>query len=343
MAILRINGHTVPVEVDSLNVETVEVGSTEKGYDGSLISLRYGSKRRISFNTIPLSERDAIALEGLVRGRGEYWSFDAASTGEYLYSSRGVGPTTSTGNAQESTHVKFNKSLDAGTHLVYPSSVVTGLTDLTINVWASDATSGTGNIFYADQGDNTVQLARGGGVDSIIFTTSNSAGSHSLTKTTVWTGVSNFHMFTAVLRTNPETGESCKELYYNAASAASESNTTTCRIPDLSSSSFVVAIGNDGASGSQYAGGYIDEVTVVPYAATSSIVSAWYAMGKAMSPLPKVYVDGDCIPDDTLTTAFFGYVSSAQYLMHAGGRVHYSMHTGSSNNKRKLSITLEEA
>jgi len=332
VTMLRINGYTVPIELDSLSVTTKEVGSFEKGYDGSPVNVRYGFKRIVEFTTIPLSEMEASAVEGLVRGRGEYWSFDGHSTAEYLYSSRGVGPTTSTANAQESTHVKFNKSLDAGTHLVYPSSVVTGLTDLTINVWASDATSGTGNIFYADQGDNTVQLARGGGVDSIIFTTSNSAGSHSLTKTTVWTGVSNFHMFTAVLRTNPETGESCKELYYNAASAASESNTTTCRIPDLSSSSFVVAIGNDGASGSQYTGGYIDEVMVVPYAATSDIVSAWHAMGKAMSPLPKVYVDGDCIPDDTLTTLFYGYVSSEEVIQANG-----------SSNMRKLSIALEES
>lgn len=332
MAFLRINGHTVPVEVDSASMELVEVGNSSKSYDGTTINLRRRLKRKLSFNTPPLSEADAIALQGLVRGQGEYWSFDAASTGEYLYSSRGLGPTTSTSNAQESTHVKFNKSLDAGTHLVYPSSVVTGLTDITINVWVSDASSGMGNIFFADQGSNTIKLERGDGIDSIIFTTSNSAGSHSLTKTTVWTGVSNFHMFTAVLRTNPETGDNCKELYYNSSLVASESNTTTCRIPDLSSSSFVVAVGNDGASGSQFTGGYIDELMVVPYAATSDIVSAWYGMGKAMSSLPKVYVDGDIIPDDALSSLFVGRVDSSQYLMSAGGK----------NNKRKLDITLEE-
>tara|TARA_R110000824_G_scaffold31342_4_gene102129 strand:- start:1386 stop:2393 length:1008 start_codon:yes stop_codon:yes gene_type:complete len=334
VAVLRINGHTVPVELDTLRVETVEVGATNKAYDGSTLNLRYGFKRRISFTTTPLSEMEAFALEGLVHGQGEYWSFDGNSTVEYLYSSRGTGPLSSTGNAQEGSSVKFSKSLDPGTTLLYPSNVVTGLTDLTVSAWVSDATSspsGDKYIFYSDQGGNTVALSRGNGANNVNFTTVNSAGTHSLTKTTAWTGVGNFHMITAVLRINPETGENCKELYYNGSSAASESNTTTSRIPDLSSSSFDVGVGNDGDGGGQFPG-YIDDLIIVPYAATSDIVSAWYAMGKAMSPLPKVYVDGDVIPDDTLTSLFFGSVRGSNYLLYAA----------SSNNKRKLSITLEE-
>ena len=334
MAMLRINGHTVPIEADSLSVSTGEQGSFEKGYDGTPINTRYGFKRTISFTTSHLTEMEAAAIEGLIRGRGEYWSFDGHSTVEYLYNSRGVGPTTSTGNAQVSTNKFGGYSLDPGTVLLYPSSVVTGLKDFTINAWVSDVTghpSGDKYIFYADQGDNTIALSRGNGVDNVNFTTINSAGTHSLTKTTAWTGVSNFHMITAVLRSNPETGENCKELYYNGSSAASESNTTTSRIPDLSSSSFVVGVGNNGAGANQWPG-YIDDLVVVPYAATSDIVSAWYAMGEAMSPLPKVYVDGDCIPDDTLTTLFFGYVESEKII-----------YAGSSTNIRKLSITLEEA
>ena len=117
-------------------------------------------------------------------------------------------------------------------------------------------------------------------------------------------------------------------LYYNGASVGTTAATTSA--PTLSNAT-VFRVGGDGTAVGEWLG-YIDDLIIVPYAATSDIVSAWYAMGEAMSPLPKVYVDGDVIPDDALTTLFYGYVDKSSYLMAAAG----------SNNKRKLSITLEE-
>jgi len=337
VAVLRINGHTVPVELGTLRVETVEVGATNKAYDGSTLNLRYGFKRRISFTTTPLSEMEAFALEGLVQGQGEYWSFDGNSTLEYLYSSRGVGPTTSTGNAQTSTNKFGGYSLDPGTVLIYPKSIVTGLKDFTVNAWISDALSNPGTEDRVLLATNNFSLTRSSGASDLKFETTNS-GTHTLTKSSAWDGHSNFKMITAVIRSNPETGENAKELYYNGSSAASESSASTAKIPDLSGTT-EFTIGNDGGS-AQIWTGFIDELLIVPYAATSDIVSAWYAMGKAMSPLPKVYVDGDVIPDDALTSLFFGYVKDSTYLMYGRGA---SRTTVSSNNKRKLSITLEEA
>ena len=329
MAMLRINGYTVPIELDSLSVSTKEVGSFEKGYDGSPVNVRYGFKRIIHFTTILLSEMEASAVEGLVRGRGEYWSFDGHSTAEYLYSSRGVGPTESAGNTQVSTNKFGGYSLDPGTELIYPKSIVTGLKDFTVNAWISDASSDPGTEDRIILNADNLQLTRSSGANDLKFVTTNS-GTHTLTKSSAWDGSSNFKMVTAVIRSNPETGENAKELYYNGSSAASESSASTAKIPDLSGTS-EFTIGNDGG-GAQIWTGYIDDLMIVPYAATSDIVSAWYAMGEAMSPLPKVYVDGDCIPDDTLTTLFYGYVSN-EGVMQANG----------SSNMRSLSITLEEA
>lgn len=338
MAVLRINGHTVPVELGTLRVETVEVGATNKAYDGSTLNLRYGFKRRISFTTTPLSEMEAFALEGLVQGQGEYWSFDGNSTLEYLYSSRGVAPTVTTYTAQTSTNKFGGFSLDPGKSLQYPTSVVTGLTDFTINAWVSDqdgvhSTGVDKKIIHIKDGsgNNQVSLERANTADNIVYkTVSNSGTTDNITfSTDPWTGTSNFHMVTATFRNNPETGENCKVLYYNGASVGTTAATTSA--PTLSNAT-VFRVGGDGTSSGEWLG-YIDDLIIVPYAATSDIVSAWYAMGKAMSPLPKVYVDGDVIPDDALTSLFFGYVKDSTYLLYAA----------SSNNKRKLSITLEEA
>ena len=329
MAFLRINGHTVPVEVDSASMQLVEVGNSSKSYDGTTINLRRRLKRKLSFKTPPLSEADAIALQGLVRGQGEYWSFDAASTGEYLYSSRGVGTQASSGNAQHTTNKYGGFSLDPGTTLTYPEEVMKGLTDFTINAWVSDLSSNPGTEDRILLSAGTVSLSRSSAANDLKFSTIDS-GTHTLTKSSAWDGISNFKMITAVIRGNPETGENAKELYYNGSSAASESSTSTAQIPDMSTVN-EVSVGNDGGD-QQVWTGLVDDLLIVPYAATSDIVSAWYGMGKAMSPLPKVYVDGDIIPDDALSSLFVGRVDSSQYLMSAGGK----------NNKRKLDITLEE-
>lgn len=333
---LSINGHTIPIEVDSLSVHTGEEGFSEKGYDGTPINTRYGFKRKISFTTTPLTEMEAAAIEGLVRGRGEHWSFDGHSTLEYLYSSRGTAPSLTTYAAQTSTNKFGGFALDPGKTLMYPTSVVTGLTDFTINAWvtAADDATDTGDctkiIHIRDgSGNNQVSLERDDTDDNLVYkTVSNSGTADNITfSTDPWTGTSNFHMVTATFRNNPETGENCKVLYYNGASVGTTAATTSA--PTLSNAT-VFWVGGDGTTDGEWLG-YIDDLIIVPYAATSDIVADWYAMGKAMSPLPKVYVSG-VIPDDTLTTLFYGYVGGEQ-IIYANGV----------DNMRKLSITLVEA
>lgn len=344
MPVLRINGHTVPVVQGSLKVKPIEVGSRVMSYNNTAIFQRSNLKRTISFTTTPLSEMDAEALKGLIRGVGEYWSFDGDANGSisdsefpaYLYSNKGVRPlTVGTSTAQQTSSVKYGAgSLSANTTLTYPTSVLSSMTDVTINAWISnDSANPSGHddyILIAEDGsnNNVIRLMRGDSANDIQFyTRSNGGTAGTITySTNPWTGTGNFHMVTAVLRNNPEGTEKFKELYFNGSSVASTTTATTG--PTLSNIT-TFKVGNNGNSNSSWPG-FIDELLIVPYAATSDIVSAWYGMGKAMSSLPKVYVDGDVILDDLLTTEFIGHVNSSKFI-YAGDEI-----------KEVISVVLEE-
>jgi len=346
MPVLRINGHTVPVLQGSLKVKPIEVGSRVMSYNNTAIFQRSNLKRTISFTTTPLSEMDAEALKGLIRGVGENWSFDGDANGTisasefpaYLYSNKGVRPlTVGTSTAQQTSSVKYGAgSLDPDTVLTYPTCVLSDMTDVTINAWIS-APDSSGNpsghddyILIAEDGsnNNVVRLMRGDSANDIQFyTRSNGGTAGTITySTNPWTGTGNFHMVTAVLRNNPEGTEKFKELYFNGSSVASTTTATTG--PTLSNIT-TFKVGNNGDASSTWPG-YIDELMIVPYAATSDIVSAWHSMGKAMSSLPKVYIDGDVILDDLLTTEFIGHVNSSKFI-YAGDEV-----------KEIISVVLEE-
>lgn len=345
MATLRINGHTVPVAIDTLSISNSDIGTSRQGYDGSYINVRLNRKRTINFTTPPLSELEVRALEGLVRGVGDYWSFDGDTYGSitdsrfpaYLYSVKGLIPlTAATATAKQTSSTKFGGgSLAPTTTLTYPTSLLTGMTDVTINAWISGDTGSPSShddyILIAEDGsnNNVIRLTRGDGANDIQFYTRSNGGTAETTtySTNPWTGPGNFHMVTAVLRHNPEGTEKFKEIYFNGSSVASETVTTSA--PTLSNIT-TFKVGNNGDADSSWSG-YIDELMIVPYAATSSIVSAWHSMGKAMSNLPKIYVDGDVIPDDALTTEFVGHIGNVTYQYGEG-----------SSNKQTLEIILEE-
>ena len=137
-------------------------------------------------------------------------------------------------------------------------------------------------------------------------------------------------MFTCVIRLNPESDQNAKEFYYNGARVSSTPSAAAAKIPTFSNFTSV-SVGNNGGGSNQFTG-FMDDLYIAPYAATSDMISGWYNMGKGMSPLPKVYVDGDIIPADTVSSLFIGYVESSQYLISAGGK----------NNKRIITIRLEE-
>jgi len=65
-----------------------EIGETSAAYDGTLRKSRQSIKHDLEFETTPMLSATALALESLIRGLGEVWSFDSD-----FYGSKGLGPT----------------------------------------------------------------------------------------------------------------------------------------------------------------------------------------------------------------------------------------------------------
>lgn len=105
---LNVNGFAVPVALDSLKRPAAEeLGTRERMLDGSLYSHRSAKKRRLECELPPMTEAEALeAYEGLLRGDGHVWSFDAS-----LYSSKGLGPNAGYAASQSGSGGKYSGKL----------------------------------------------------------------------------------------------------------------------------------------------------------------------------------------------------------------------------------------
>jgi hypothetical protein len=89
MAYLAINGYSVQVVHDDVEMGVENFGSEDVAYDGTwLRTVR--ARKRVSGNmeTPPMARLDAIALQGLLEGLGHTWSFDDST--DYRFSSKGA-------------------------------------------------------------------------------------------------------------------------------------------------------------------------------------------------------------------------------------------------------------
>ncbi len=81
MTVLAINGFPVPLAVGSGDVDSMEIGSRERMDDGTLLTTRNALKDSIDVATSWLDPEQALALRGLLLGRGDRWSFDEGDWG----------------------------------------------------------------------------------------------------------------------------------------------------------------------------------------------------------------------------------------------------------------------
>lgn len=80
---------------------------------------------------------------------------------------------------------------------------------------------------------------------------------------------------------------------------------------DTSSPGLLLYIGSQRNTG--HFRGLLDDLIIAPYAMSVPQIQAIYSMNKAMSPLPRYYIDGDIIPEPELTVLAQGVVSEATY------------------------------
>lgn len=91
---LRVNGIPISVADGSAAGAPEVIGRAARGLNGSLVAERRRVKRRWDFATPPLDPVEALAIEGLLLGRG--WTFDF-ETGTGTYAANG-GATIATGS-----------------------------------------------------------------------------------------------------------------------------------------------------------------------------------------------------------------------------------------------------
>lgn len=89
---LRINGVPVAIRVESAEFRPEVVGESGRSVDGSMFVQRTAIKRAFDLATVPVTAQEALALEGLLHGKGHVWPVSAALG---LYSSRGALITSS--------------------------------------------------------------------------------------------------------------------------------------------------------------------------------------------------------------------------------------------------------
>lgn len=96
MSFLIINGLEVPCAVDGAAMRKVEqIGQSQRAVDGTLRIHRRVLKNTWSLETTLLDPLQGDAFRRLILGEGHSWTFDDTTKG--LYSSKGLGPSASSG------------------------------------------------------------------------------------------------------------------------------------------------------------------------------------------------------------------------------------------------------
>lgn len=175
----------------------------------------------------------------------------------------------------------------------YPVSLMSeAIEALTVNLWAKGLTGGptVGGFLMSAIGpsttDNTFSLLAQSAADNIVFATfGDGGGSDLLTEATVWDGA--WHMVTAVLRLDPPTGRSSKELYFDGVLVAS-SNPGSLPSPSLLRNLYV---GHE-AGASQW-NDPIDELSISPFAWTPDYITAVFGGTVQAAQAPRVNASGD--------------------------------------------------
>lgn len=119
MSYLTLNGIEIEVAQSQKRGHLIDrLGVESRALDGTLVRTEISSKREWAFITTPQVLATALAIEGLIEGRGYNWTFDADlyADGKGLINSAGTtsGAATASG--------KFSNRLDIGSteQLTYP-------------------------------------------------------------------------------------------------------------------------------------------------------------------------------------------------------------------------------
>jgi hypothetical protein len=210
----------------------------------------------------------------------------------------------------------------AAGQLIY-ADCLSGFYDFTINGWFCAASSNpTANQVLLQMGkgsgasNNYVQIIRRATLNEIRFVTGHEANGLSQIATyssSPWNG--NWHMVTAVGRINPESGENAMTIYFDGSSVATAA--AMSGYVGFTDGDEDIMVGSGQGGGLPFNQGRIDDLQVLPYAATAAQVSAWYSLGLSAALSPKMYATGDFIPEPSATV--IGEIHESTFMPHQNG------------------------
>jgi hypothetical protein len=136
LAISGLDLSAIAATVSDPKADRRDVGIQAPANDGSMRATRINRKHDLSVVSIPLSGSDAFAWENLLVGEGHHFAFDAS-----LYSSKGLGPSSSSGATQVAGTPKYGAGVlrlaaTTGT-ITYPAAANSsgGTPSWTVMVW----------------------------------------------------------------------------------------------------------------------------------------------------------------------------------------------------------------
>lgn len=171
------------------------------------------------------------------------------------------------------------------------------------------------------------------GVDNLHLETLGVAGAATkITHTGLWDG--NWHHIAVVVRFDPTDGIAERELYVNGVSVASDSPGTD----ELPTGGVIgggsIYIGNGALLGAIESNAPIEDLVVLPYAASASMVTAFAAYSRAQSNFPLLLAEGDF--DSRVTVDVLGEPLGADFIEAA-------IDEGFRGNSAGLAFELDEA
>lgn len=325
MAFLRLNGVTIPVSHKRGSSTIQERSMRTRSHAGDYRTDVITENRKYEFSTPPLTEMEALAFEGLINGDGDILTFD-----DTIATSKGIVPALVLGvTADVSFHStvptgfsgKSGRVDDEGELYDLGIGSVKANQDLTINLWTNPSATNPGYTAYmfnfsdgAATHKNSARAYRSTN-GNLNFKVSASDASSSTDKTSHLSIADpfdgNFKMLTFVVRRNAESGEYNQYMYVNAVLQAFA---TTAHTPTPSAWN-EWCIGSDGTTGQDWAQ-MMDDFQILPYAATSALITGWYNFGQNVGLHPKLKMDGDVTRDSIVNV--IGRVTDREFL-HASG------------------------
>lgn len=227
----------------------------------------------------------------------------------------------------------------------FRGSVIQGWKDMTINMWLSrPATfSAARTILEAfaakvETGWPAFPRVRldivGDGSNVVRFQTRDHFN-HEDTIATTGTAFPATHalvMVTAVMKHNPRSGEVKKEIWLNGTRHATSS---PALLPDFTSANTLSVLCNQ-AGAEEWSGGVLDDLIMVPWAAPSAQIAAWYASTRSQATFPHLVASGDALEGaGAHEVLVYGAVDNALHAVAVlGGATRI--------NAREIEFTLEE-